>query len=738
MSWWNSIKGKLPDNIRALPSQTTTYVQAIVTNSDVVNTPGPPIHKAFATPCFRDFERKPNLEENEEEEGTGSAKEIIKANLTLNDEVFYKEGWLAKQTVLNTTTNKTPWLHRYFIIKRGCLFYYNIMHENTVNLEHFLVEEFGSDLSALNTSTSSSGTATANDTNLLPFMPVQLEGTSKIGYRMNLRFSYKLYENHQTNNLELNHLLKLAAFMEEDRHLWLESFRRISLDSSNPNSKLEKRKGWLMCIDAKIPHWSERFFSMENQKLEYYNRVYKGAFPLAGCEVFTPEPTATNNNNNNNNTTTTSTNTTTNSETTQESQYVFHIKDSKGRILNLSCESEALRTEWVATLKRVIQALDSREFLEDKKTLQALSVETLQYIHTLRDLILDQKQKVDARIEKDALEQKRLSASFNPRLSCDRCRGPDNKYRIISMDGGGMRGVMNCIILDRLLETFPDLFSKINMWVGTSNGGMLAMAFALGFTPSLTRKVLELAGATIFARKSLYQTNPARPKFSTEPLKILCDEIYGKATLSQAQSHVMCPSLLLDNHSSDPTKRDCEIRFYHNIPKSSKNPGEEEGFHPMMNELCSDVVMRTIAAPTYFSSYQHHVDGGLFAHSPASSALTMVLSENGLNIKKEDVIMISLGTGKVNHYYEVEEQHDWGVMQWLPKLSTVLWDGMVAQSEFICKELLGDSYLRYNPVLQADIALDDPLCIPILVETAKKLDLNPLIEFIRKNFYEEK
>jgi len=39
--------------------------------------------------------------------------------------------------------------------------------------------------------------------------------------------------------------------------------------------------------------------------------------------------------------------------------------------------------------------------------------------------------------------------------------------------------------------------------------------------------------------------------------------------------------------------------------------------------------------------------------------------------------MMSFGTGKVNHYYE-DEEHDWGYVQWVPRLTNVLWDGTCA------------------------------------------------------------
>jgi hypothetical protein len=140
-------------------------------------------------------------------------------------------------------------------------------------------------------------------------------------------------------------------------------------------------------------------------------------------------------------------------------------------------------------------------------------------------------------------------------------------------------------------------------------------------------------------------------------------------------------------------------------------------------ELASDVVMRTAAAPTYFPSWQQYVDGyvadndrgssilsgwrshvrdrvtdctccvrsGMFAHDPASEALKLAISPFKLKLPPSDIIMLSFGTGKVNHAFE-DSEYDWGYVQWVPKLPALLWDGMIKKSESFCEELLGERY----------------------------------------------
>lgn len=46
----------------------------------------------------------------------------------------------------------------------------------------------------------------------------------------------------------------------------------------------------------------------------------------------------------------------------------------------------------------------------------------------------------------------------------------------------------------------------MNFFVGTSNGGMLAMAFALGYSPDTARTLLEKSGKMVFKKRDASMT----------------------------------------------------------------------------------------------------------------------------------------------------------------------------------------------------------------------------------------
>jgi hypothetical protein len=131
--------------------------------------------------------------------------------------------------------------------------------------------------------------------------------------------------------------------------------------------------------------------------------------------------------------------------------------------------------------------------------------------------------------------------SFSPVIYAAALRCDDKQHQrddlgpwlreLMALRLGVGTGLMNCILLSRLLGVFPDLFEKVNFWAGTSNGGMLAMAFAFGYSPALCRTLLELAGTKVFIKR--YPPSHTRfPVLLLPPSPLLGADLGGNHSLT--------------------------------------------------------------------------------------------------------------------------------------------------------------------------------------------------------------
>ena len=71
-------------------------------------------------------------------------------------------------------------------------------------------------------------------------------------------------------------------------------------------------------------------------------------------------------------------------------------------------------------------------------------------------------------------------------------------YRILSLDGGGCRAIIESTVLARLLETHPKLLEDVDLFAGTSAGSILALCFAAGFSNSETSEFYQTDVKEVF------------------------------------------------------------------------------------------------------------------------------------------------------------------------------------------------------------------------------------------------
>jgi patatin-like phospholipase/acyl hydrolase len=319
--------------------------------------------------------------------------------------------------------------------------------------------------------------------------------------------------------------------------------------------------------------------------------------------------------------------------------------------------------------------------------------------------------------------------------------------KVLSIDGGGIRGIVPALVLaeieNRTERPACELFDLI---AGTSTGGIIALGVTApvavdeqdgGGRPRWSARELasmyESEGAKIFHR-SLVRTLESVDgllveKYSASGLEAALEHYLGGARLSQALTDVLITSYDIYTHEpfffksfvprargTTPGQQGAADQPASTTPASPPRP-----LPPTPDYAMTMVARATSAAPTYFKPEDVPVsaslpsesnpdyvlvDGGTFANNPAMCAY----AESRRNHPGADVLIVSLGTGRLTESISYKQARHWGLIQWAHPLLGVIMDGSSAAIDYQLDELLGRNrgHFRFQTVLEgASDSLDD-------------------------------
>ncbi|HZP68201.1 MAG TPA: patatin-like phospholipase family protein, partial [Rudaea sp.] len=308
-------------------------------------------------------------------------------------------------------------------------------------------------------------------------------------------------------------------------------------------------------------------------------------------------------------------------------------------------------------------------------------------------------------------------------------------YRILSIDGGGLRGIVPLAVLENLDRKKPGWRDGINMFAGTSTGGLIALALASGMQPREIMDAYLNQGPAIFERSLWHEIKTldeaVGPKYDSKNRESVCHSLLKDARLadyvtdSGMKGHVLIAAFDIDDKvEPDPRKRRWRAKLFHNMPTKD---GSDDG-----GEIAYRVAMRTSAAPTYFASYDGFIDGGVFANNISMCAVAQTQdARNVMSIPLSSVRLLSLGTGYASEYIDGEE--NWGLAQWAPRLVDVLTDGVLGVADYQTLQMLGAAnYCRLTTEFNQPIAMDDPSQIGILQRIGDAIDVDPAVALITR------
>lgn len=281
------------------------------------------------------------------------------------------------------------------------------------------------------------------------------------------------------------------------------------------------------------------------------------------------------------------------------------------------------------------------------------------------------------------------------------------RFRILSIDGGGIRGIFPAAFLAGLEKHYlggASVAGYFDLITGTSTGGIIALGLASGLTASELLDVYVRRGCEIFPptregpwgavqRKWRALRRCFRYSYDRNALSRVLAETLGDRRFGNANARLCIPSF--DGRYS-------EVYVF-------KTPHHPD-FHKDRDERMIDVAMATGAAPTYFLPLEHggyrFVDGGVWANNPVMIALVDALS--CFDVPQERIRILTLGCGDEPYVIAGSKLTKGGMFHW----KDIICAAMRLQSQNALGQaglLLGaDRVLRVAPpTMDHPIELDD-------------------------------
>ncbi|RAZ69617.1 patatin-like phospholipase family protein [Planococcus maitriensis] len=279
--------------------------------------------------------------------------------------------------------------------------------------------------------------------------------------------------------------------------------------------------------------------------------------------------------------------------------------------------------------------------------------------------------------------------------------------KILSIDGGGIRGILPAMMLCELeRRTGKPVSEQFDIFVGTSTGAILALGLLVpdGKKPRYTANdilsLYEQEAERMFRKSFLHRSfglvgRFLHTQYSHREFEQVLKYYFNRLKLSDLLKPAVIPAY--DIHSR-------HAHFFKStvIDLNERQPDSE----------IRHIIRAATAAPSYFAPAKipdypksTFIDGGVFANDPGMSAYTEGLELYG--DEEEDFLLVSLGTGEAQREVEVTGWRAWFHYGWARSLLKVMMDGSSDSVDHQLRHLLKDEgidqrYYRFQEKLPAD------------------------------------
>lgn len=287
---------------------------------------------------------------------------------------------------------------------------------------------------------------------------------------------------------------------------------------------------------------------------------------------------------------------------------------------------------------------------------------------------------------------------------------PKRTIKILSIDGGGIRGVIPAIVLAKIEEiTKTPIAHLFDLIAGTSTGGILALGLVKP----------DKKGS----RQPAYRAADWLHIYEEEGTKIfnqsMWERVRSMGTWWERKYHAQGIEQVLENRLANARLKDAitdvlitSYEMQHQNPCFFKSRYAKE--RPEFDFYMKQIARATSAAPTYFEPACLEIlnskdpfvliDGGVVANNPALCAYA---EAKNMFPDADDFLVVSIGTGEMSRQYDYEQVKKWGLGGWIQPMFSLWFHGLNITVDYQLRQLLPNKkgvqqYYRFQTTLPKD------------------------------------
>jgi len=282
------------------------------------------------------------------------------------------------------------------------------------------------------------------------------------------------------------------------------------------------------------------------------------------------------------------------------------------------------------------------------------------------------------------------------------------KTRILSVDGGGIKGIVPAVVLLHLENRLQQLTNNPNsrihdyfdLFSGASTGAIIIAGLLSPDSNNrpkyTTKEILDLyiKNGQIIFNSSLFQeiksvSGIVNVKYDPEGLESVFQKYFGKSELKDLLKPSLIPVYDLSRGKN----------YFFRQQKALISPRHNFHVKDLLRGATSALTFFPPAQISTVNNKEHRcfIDGGVFANNPALSAYAEFRYHNS-DLHAKDTMMLSLGTGRKTTNLDCEVTANWGAAEWLYQGSYLTSNAVASASDYQLNAVYDNnpSYLRLD------------------------------------------